>query len=602
MTHPAPSAAASRLRLQHLRLSRFLPILDWLPHYRRGDLVGDVMAGAIVAIMLVPQSMAYAMLAGLPPQVGLYASIAPLMLYAIFGSSRTLSVAPVAMVSLMVAAGVSQLAEPGSPQYLELVLALAFLIGLMQIMMGLVRLGFLVNFLSHAVIAGFTNAAALVIAVSQVKHVLGVQIPRSENFFVTVYHLIAALPTTQPLTLGLGVISFGLLVGFNRPLPRLLERLRVSPAWALPISRSGPLVLVVLTTLVVAIARLDTTYGVKVVGDIPQGLPTLQLPIFSAGLWHKLVPTALAISFVGFMESVAVAKSLASKKRQRIDANQELIGLGTANLGAALTGGYPIAGGFSRSVVNFAAGANTGLASIITALWVGAVLLFFTPLFYFLPQAALAAIILVAVLNLLDFNTLGHLWRVDKTDAIALLITFCAVLGFGIEIGILIGFTASIAFHLWRTSQPHIAEVGRVGDSEHFRNVKRHAVQTCDTVLAMRIDESLYFANARYLEEVLLNAIADRPNARSLLLIWSAVNHIDASALETLENLIQGWREAGLAVYLSEVKGPVMDQLDRAHFWETLPRDHVFLSTHDAMTTLSGGAPTPESPANGRDN
>lgn len=568
-------------------LSRYIPILSWGRHYDPQDLVGDAMAGAIVAIMLIPQGMAYAMLAGLPPQVGLYASIVPLLLYAVLGTSRSLAVGPVAMVSLLVATSLSQVAAADSAEYLAAALALALLIGIIQVFMGVVRLGFIVNFLSHAVIVGFTNAAALVIGLSQLKHLLGVKIPSSESFFETAHHLVQATPATNGVSLALGLASVAVLLFFNRSLPQLLRRLGWAEGWIIPVSRAGPLVVVAGTILLVGLLGLHSRYGVAIVGEIPRGLPPLSVPTVDLALWQRLLPTALTISFVGFMESIAVAKSLASKRRQRIDANQELIGLGAANLGAAFTGGYPVTGGFSRSVVNFSAGANTGLASIITACLIALVVLFFTPLFYYLPQTALAAVILVAVINLLDFKSFGQLWRVSRADGASLGITFVAVLTVGIEAGIVVGFGASVAFYLWRTSRPHIAEVGRVGDSEHFRNVKRHSVQTCAGVLAIRVDESLYFANTKHLEDYLIQAVADHPQATDLVLICSAINHIDGSALETLETLVEDLREAGVTIYLSEVKGPVMDQLEKVGFIEHLGgRERVFLSTHQAIARL----------------
>jgi sulfate permease, SulP family len=568
-------------------LSRYIPVLSWGRHYDPQDLVGDVMAGTVVAIMLIPQGMAYAMLAGLPPQVGLYASIVPLLLYAVLGTSRSLSVGPVAMVSLLVATSVGQVAAADSAAYLAAALALALLIGIIQVFMGVARLGFIVNFLSHAVIVGFTNAAALVIGLSQLKHLLGVKIPSSESFFETAYNLVQAVPDTNSISLALGLASVAVLLFFNRSLPQLLRHLGWGEGWIIPVSRGGPLAVVASTIGLVGLLGLHSHYGVAIVGEIPRGLPPLSLPAVDLALWRRLLPTALTISFVGFMESIAVAKSLASKRRQRIDANQELIGLGAANLGAAFTGGYPVTGGFSRSVVNFSAGANTGLASIITACLIALVVLFFTPLFYYLPQAALAAVILVAVINLLDFKSFGRLWRVSRSDAASLGITFLAVLAVGIEAGIVVGFLASVVFYLWRTSRPHIAEVGRMGDSEHFRNVKRHSVQTCTGVLAIRIDESLYFANTKHLEDYLIQAVADHPTAAALVLICSGINHIDGSALETLETLVEDLREAGVTVYLSDVKGPVMDQLEKAGFIDYLGgREHVFLSTHEAMTAL----------------
>jgi SulP family sulfate permease len=570
-------------------LRRYLPILDWGLNYRSEDLVGDLMAGTIVAIVLIPQGMAYAMLAGLPPQVGLYASMVPMVLYTIFGTSRALSVGPVAIDSLLVAVGLAPFAALGSPDYIALALLLAFMVGLIEISMGLLRLGFVVNFLSYAVILGFTNAAVLVIGASQFKHLLGVRIPQSEGFADTVHNLIKAAPGTNGVTLGLGLASIAGLLFFSNVLPKLLKLRGVPTGWITPLSRSGPLVVVGGSIVLVAALGLHDRFGVAVVGDIPRGLPSLSAPPFSMAQAQALLPTAFVISFVAFMESISVAKSLASKRRQRIDPNQELLGLGAANLGAALTGGYPITGGVSRSVVNFTAGANTGLSALVTASLIALVVAFFTPLLYSLPLATLAAVIFVAVSKLLDFQSLQRLWQVARMDAVTAVITFWAVLLIDIQTGILVGLAASIAFYLWRTSRPHMAEVGRVGNTEHFRNIKRHEVQTDESVLAIRIDESLYFANTKYLEDYLMQAVANHPKAHTLLLISAAINHIDGSALDTLETLIDGLREAGITVYFSEIKGPVMDQLQRAGFIDRIGGpDRVFLSTHQAMQTLGG--------------
>lgn len=570
-------------------LRRYLPILDWGLNYRSEDLVGDLMAGTIVAIVLIPQGMAYAMLAGLPPQVGLYASMVPMVLYTIFGTSRALSVGPVAIDSLLVAVGLAPFAALGSPDYIALALLLAFMVGLIEISMGLLRLGFVVNFLSYAVILGFTNAAVLVIGASQFKHLLGVRIPQSEGFADTVHNLIKAAPGTNGVTLGLGLASIAGLLFFSNVLPKLLKLRGVPTGWITPLSRSGPLVVVGGSIVLVAALGLHDRFEVAVVGDIPRGLPSLSAPPFSMAQAQALLPTAFVISFVAFMESISVAKSLASKRRQRIDPNQELLGLGAANLGAALTGGYPITGGVSRSVVNFTAGANTGLSALVTASLIALVVAFFTPLLYSLPLATLAAVIFVAVSKLLDFQSLQRLWQVARMDAVTAVITFWAVLLIDIQTGILVGLAASIAFYLWRTSRPHMAEVGRVGNTEHFRNIKRHEVQTDESVLAIRIDESLYFANTKYLEDYLMQAVANHPKAHTLLLISAAINHIDGSALDTLETLIDGLREAGITVYFSEIKGPVMDQLQRAGFIDRIGGpDRVFLSTHQAMQTLGG--------------
>lgn len=578
------SLTAHKTKKQAFR--HYFPFVDWLLHYQLNDLVGDIMAGVIVAIMLVPQGMAYALLAGLPAQVGLYASILPLVLYALMGTSRALAVGPVAMVSLLVATGVGQMAEPGTPAYLSLALTLALLVGVLQTLMGLIRIGFLVNFLSHAVISGFTSAAALVIGFSQLKHLLGISLPRTASFFELLGAIAYRLNQTNLPTLSIGLISIAILLYFNKGLSPLLKRQRLDTSWVTPITRSGPLLVVVASVLLVGGLGLDQTADVKIVGNIPAGLPPMTRPEFNWTQWQQLMPTALTISFVGFMESIAVAKSLASKRRQIINANQELIGLGLANLGAAFTGGYPVTGGFSRSVINFQAGANTGLASIITALIVLLVALLLTPLFYFLPQTVLASIILVAVFGLVDIDTPKRMWRYNKVDAASLIVTFSAVLSLGIETGIVVGILTSLGLYLWRTSRPHLAIVGRVGNSEHFRNVLRHRVTTYPHLLIIRIDESLYFANMQYLEEQIREAVARQLDIRQLLLMGSGINVIDASALESLERLITDLEESGIECYLSEIKGPVMDGLERAGFIDWLGADHVFLSTYQAVGFL----------------
>lgn len=566
-------------------LHQYLPFLAWLFHYKRQDLVGDLMAGVIVAIMLVPQSMAYALLAGLPPQVGLYASILPLMIYGLLGSSRVLAVGPVAIMSLITAAGIGAIAQ--SPEeYIALALILALLVGITQIAMGVFRLGFLVNFLSHPVISGFTSAAALIIGFSQLKHLMGIEIPRTEQIHETILYAIENIRATNLTTLGLGVGGIVVLVYFKTFLGKQLKKWRVPEAAIMPITKAGPLVIVLVGTLVVWGFTLHNTADVRIVGAIPAGLPPLTLPTFDMARWQALLPTMLTLSFVGFMESISVAKSLASKRRQKINANQELVALGAANLGASFTGGYPVTGGFSRSVVNFTAGANTGLASIVTAVLIAVTVLLLTPLFFFLPQAVLAAIIVVAVATLFDIETLKHTWHYNKADAAALIITFIAVLTQGIEIGILVGVAATIVLFLWRSSRPHVAVVGRLGESETYLNVLRHEVQTWPEVVAVRVDESLYFANTKYLEDTLLGAVAERPDVKHLVLIGTAINYIDASALETLESLVQELRDAGVELHLAAIKGPVMDRLRAIGFVDKVGANHFYLSTHDAMKAL----------------
>ena len=568
-------------------LSRYFPILDWGLHYRREYLTGDFTAGIIVASLLIPQGMAYALLAGLPPQVGLYASILPPIMYAFLGTSRLISVAPVAVDSLMVAAAVGTIASENTPKYWGFAVLLALMVGFVEILMGILRLGFLVNFLSQAVISGFISAAAILIGFSQIKHLLGLKIPQTESFIRLLLYLAQEMRAANGITLLLGIVGILMLVYFNQGLGKHLQQRGLPEHTLIPLTKSAPLLLVIASSLLVWLLRLDQIAGVKVVGAIPQGLPALMIPPLDVNAMQTLLPAALAISFVGFMEAFAVGKFLASKRRQKIEANQELIALGAANVGAALTGGYPVTGGLSRSVVNFSANANTALASIITALVIALTVMFLTPLFYFLPQTILAAIILVAVANLLDFATLKRLWVYNRADAIVWLTSFMAVLITRVEQGILIGVAVSVLLHLWRTSRPHIAIVGRVGNTEHFRNVLRHTVTTCPQVLTVRIDESLYFVNTKYLEDYLLKAITDRPEVKHLVLMCSAVNSIDGSALETLRNLIVDLHARGIEFYLSEVKGPVMDQLQTIGFINELGNDHIFLTTDQALRTLN---------------
>ena len=570
-------------------LKRYLPILEWIPGYNRQMLASDSMAGLIVAIMLVPQGMAYALLAGLPPEVGLYASIVPLVFYGLLGSSRALAVGPVAIVSLMVATTLGTLAEAGSVGYVAGAVLLAFLSGAILLGMGLARLGFLVNFLSHPVISGFSSAAALVIGFSQLKHLLGFDIPRSHLITETIGHAITHISQVNPATFAIAAASLAILLVWKSRLGGWLKGAGVHASVTDAVSKSGPLVAVLVTTFAVWLFGLNQSAGVSIVADIPAGLPPLSVPSFDLALMQQLLPAALLISLVGFLESVSVAKSLASKRRQKIDANQELVALGAANIGASFTGGYPVTGGFSRSLVNFTAGAVTPLASIITAVLVGITVLVLTPLLYFLPKATLAAIIVVAVANLIDFKILRTTWAYNKTDALSLVVTFLAVLTIGIEMGIVIGAGLSIALYLYRTSRPHIAVVGRVGETEHFRNVLRHKVHTDDDILMVRVDESLYFANTAYLEDELLRRVAEQPDINHLVLIMSAVNFIDASALETLETLIERLRDAGVTLHMAEVKGPVMDKLQRVDFEEILGKGRVFLSTHQAIADLKPG-------------
>jgi SulP family sulfate permease len=554
-------------------------------HYRSADLPSDIVAGIVTAIMLIPQSMAYAQLAGLPPQTGLYASVVPLIIYALLGTSGQLSVGPVAITSLLVFSGVSVLADPGSPRYLQLVLLLALMVGATKLLLGGLRLGVILNFISHPVLAAFTTASALIIATGQLKYMLGYKVG-GEHIYETLYQAAAGLAGTNLVTLAIGLASIALLLFFRKGLRPLLTNAGLKPLAVTLIVSGAPLVTVLLGSLATWLLRLDQTAGVAVVGAIPAGLSPLSWPGLNLSDAQALGPTAATIVLVSVVESIAVAKALASKRRQAIDPNQELIALGAANLAAGLFSGYPVTGGFARSVVNFQAGAITGLASLITAGGIALILLFFTPLFYFLPQAVLAATVIVAVFGLVDLKEPAHIWQANRGDAATWGVTFAAVLLLGIETGIFVGVGSSLLLYLWRTSRPHIAVVGRLGESEVYRNVLRYEVTTWPTVAAVRVDESLYFANTSYLEEALLRIVAERPELKHLVLIGSAINFIDSSALYTLEALIQELRDGGVQLHLAEIKGPVMDGLKRAHFVDKLGLEHVHLTTHAAMRVL----------------
>ncbi|EXJ10746.1 SulP family inorganic anion transporter [Nitrincola nitratireducens] len=567
-----------------MNLKRFFPITEWLPQYRLDTLNQDILAAVIVTIMLIPQSLAYAMLAGLPPEVGLYASIAPLILYAVFGSSRTLAVGPVAVISLMTAVAAGQLAQQGTPEYIGAVLILTLLSGLMLTLMGLLRLGFLANFLSHPVISGFITASGIIIAASQLKHLFGVQIS-GHHLPEILMSLIHEIQHTNTPTLLLGLGSLLFLYATRVGLQSLLVKIGLSDYLAGMLSKTAPILAVVITTGITFHYRLDLQ-GVAVVGQIPSGLPSLSLPSIDLEMWQSLWMGALLISLVGFVESVSVGQTLAAKRRQRIDPDQELIGLGASNLGAAISSGMPVTGGFSRSVVNFDAGAQTPAAGAFTALGIIFATLWLTPLIAYLPLATLAATIIVAVLSLVDFKAIFHTYHYSGSDFSAMLATILVTLGAGVEAGIIVGVLLSILIHLYRTSRPHSAIIGRVTGTEHFRNIDRHSVETNPDIAILRVDESLYFANARYLEDRVAALVKHQSELKHLVLACQAINYIDASALESLETINERLKEADICLHFAEIKGPVMDRLNNVNFFDHIS-GRVFLSTFDAWKYLT---------------
>ncbi len=572
------------------RLRRYVPVLDWGRDYDRRTFSNDLVAAVIVTIMLIPQSLAYALLAGLPPEAGIYASIAPILLYAIFGSSRVLAVGPVAVVSLLTASAVGQVADQGTAGYAVAALTLAFLSGAFLILMGVLRLGFLANFLSHPVIAGFITASGILIATSQLKHILGISahghtLPQMLN------SISQHLSEVNGTTMFIGVAATGFLFWVRRSLKPLVIRLGAPPLVADVMTKAGPVLAVVTTTVAVWMFGLDKQ-GVRIVGEVPQALPPLTLPGFTPDLINALLVPAILISIIGFVESVSVAQTLAAKKRQRIDPDQELIGLGAANIGAAFTGGYPVTGGFARSVVNFDAGAETPAAGAFTALGLAIAAVALTPLVYYLPNATLAATIIVAVLSLVDLSILKKTWAYSRADFLAVSATILLTLGLGVEVGVASGVAISVLLHLYKTSRPHVAEVGLVPGTQHFRNVLRHSVETDPALLTLRVDESLYFVNARFLEELIQRRVTEGCAIRNVVLMFSAVNEVDFSALESLEAINRRLADMGVGLALSEVKGPVMDRLERSHFIKDL-NGKVYLSQHDAWLDLIGAPVTP---------
>lgn len=565
-------------------LSRYLPILSWGKTYNQLSLTNDLVAAVIVTIMLIPQSLAYAMLAGLPPQMGLYASILPITLYAIFGTSRALAVGPVAVVSLLTAASISRIAAPGSEEYIFAAITLAFLSGVFLLAMGIFRLGFMANFLSHPVISGFITASGIIIAASQLKNIFGIE-AHGHNLVQILSSMSGYLGEINWITATIGILTAAFLFWVRKGLLPLLRGLGLPKRTAEIIAKTGPVAAIVATTLLVWAFDLKSA-GVKIVGAVPQGLPPLTVPGFSLELWTSLLSSAVLISVIGFVESISVAQTLAAKKRQRIDPDQELIGLGAANIGAAFTSGFPVTGGFSRSVVNYDAGADTPAAGAYTAVGLMFASLFLTPLIFFLPKATLAATIIVAVLSLVDFSILGKAWRYSKADFIAVAATMFITLVVGVEVGVITGVLVSILIHLYKSSRPHIATVGQVPNSEHFRNVLRHDVITHPNILTVRVDESLYFANARFLEDHLFERVARRTELRDVILMCSAINAIDMSALESLEAINERLCDMGVSFHLSEIKGPVMDQLVDTDFLKHLTGE-IFLSQKIAVDRLS---------------
>jgi SulP family sulfate permease len=562
---------------------QYFPILEWGAEYTGKTFTNDIIVALIVSIMLIPQSLAYAQLAGLPPEVGLYASMAPLLLYAIFGTSRSLSVGPVAVTSLMTLAAVAPLAAQGTPEYLGAAMALALLTGLILLILGFLKLGFLSNFMSFPVMSGLGTAVGIQIATGQLTPVLG--IPSAGGTFLSqIISLVKNFGQINIYTAAIGVpvVIFLLLVRKN--LADLLTRAGMNKGLAGILAKMGPVIAIVITILVVSGLELEKQ-GVKIVGAVPAGLPSITLPPFDLALWSQLLTPALLIAIIGYVASISVAQTLAAKKRQHVDPNQELVALGAANIGASLSGGFPVAGGFSRSIVNFEAGAETPAAGAFTAIGIALVALFLTPLLFFLPSATLGATIFVAVLSMVNFKAVKLTYAYSHTDGIAMALTIILTLTLGVIAGLIAGIGVSLMMYLYRTSRPHVAIIGQITGTGQFRNIDRHEVVTDSRIVAMRLDESLYFPNARFLEAKVNEIVSSNPGIRHFILNCSAVNAIDASGLESLKSINQRLKDGGIAFHLSEVKGPIMDGLKKTQFYQEI-KDRIHFTHYDAVFSI----------------
>ncbi len=571
------------------QITQLFPISDWLKTYTRQDLSNDLFAGIITAILLVPQGIAYAILAGLPPQLGLYASILPPVLYALFGTSRTLSVGPVSIAAIMIASSLTspEVSALGHP--IQSALMLSAESGIIMLIMALLRMGSLVNFISHPVLAGFTSGAALLIIGNQLPLLAGLNAPSCGINVVCYSHYFSGAITNTTLV---SLATLSLLLFFGKPLSASLKILKLNRSLSTALSKCGPLLTVILATVVVNYFKLADQH-VAVVGNVPSGFPELTMSfisdIFLGSGWVRaklLLPDAAFIALIAYVESVAIAKVTANLRGERINPNQELIALGAANIVSAVSGGMPVAGGFSRTMVNFAAGARTQMAMLIAAAILSLAVMFFSQWFTNIPKSALAAIILVSIIRLVKIKHIVHTWRYDRGDGIAELATLLAVLILGIEDGIVLGIILTIASHLHKTSQPHIAVVGRIPKTEQFRNIKRHQVQTWRHLLLVRIDESITFANIDYIENYLGTELRRRPDTKHIVLIFNSVSDIDTTALEALEQFNQGLKAQGKTLNIAEAIGPVMDKLEKTDFLQQLKPGKVFFRTEDAVNEL----------------
>lgn len=551
-------------------LKQYLPILQWLPGYKKSFLSGDIGAGLTVGIMLVPQGMAYAMIAGLPPVFGLYASLIPQIIYALLGTSRQLAVGPVAMDSLLVASGLGALAISGIDEYITMAIFLALFMGLIQLSLGLLRMGFLVNFLSKPVISGFTSAAAIIIGMSQLKHLLGTTIERSNQVHLLLRNALLTVTDTNLITLAIGIVAILILKiskNYDKRIP-------------------AALIVVLLGIVVIYVFKLDDL-GVKIVGEVPSGLPSFGIPDIEYSRISELFPIALTLALIAFMEAISVAKAVEEKHQDyEINANQELIALGTSNIIGSFFQSYPTTGGFSRTAVNDQAGAKTGIAPIVSALVVGLTLLFLTPVFYYLPNAVLAAIIMVAVFGLIDIKYPIELFKNRRDEFFLLLATFLITLTVGIKEGILIGVLVSLLLLVYRTSRPHIAVLGQIKNTTYFKNISRFPEDTVTfkEFLVVRFDAQLYFGNKEYFRKELLKQLENpSDHIRYVILNAEAINYIDSSAVHMMRKLIAELKTRNIKLLLAGAIGPTRDILYSSGLITDIGKENLFVKTYHAL-------------------
>lgn len=561
---------------------QFFPIFSWLKTYRRADFNGDLFAGIITAILLVPQGIAYALLAGLPPEFGLYASILPPLFYAFLGTSRTMSVGPVAVAAIMIAAALTspEVSELGNPAQSAVILSAQT--GIIMLLMAVCRMGGLVNFISHPVLTGFTSGASLLIIISQLPKTLGLNTPDCHvdlacyQHYFEAYNLIA-------LSISLGV--FALLLFFSKPLPALLNKIGTSKALITAISKCGALISVAITTFAVSQWHLIDQH-IAVVGFVPTGFPALHFDFFDIEKWKVLFSPAAFIALIAYVESIAIAKVVANLRNEKISPNQELVALGVSNIVSAISGGMPTAGGLSRTMVNFAAGACTQIAAVIATIILALAVMFCSEWFYNIPKATLAVIILMAIVPLVKLRNIFHTWHYDKGDGIAELMTLIGVLALGIEEGIMLGIFLTFISHVRKSSRPHIAVVGRIPNTKHYRNIKRHKVETWENLLLLRIDENITFTNVNFIEEFIESELRNAPNVRHIVLIFTSVSDIDMTAIEALEQLNYSLKSIGVTLNFAEVKGFLLDKLQKSELFSHL-NGQMFFDAEDAITKLN---------------